>query len=85
MTLLQRSRVAELEARMAEASKLQTHFPLTQAVICAECEAVFQEGSDRCPCCTGGTFIFLTRWIESGQLRREIDETRQRNLRREED
>ena len=71
------TRTSQLEEQLRQASKVNSHFPLTQAVMCLNCETVFQEGTtDSCPRCTGGTWVYLSSWIPSVRLREEIDDLR---------
>lgn len=54
----------------------KTHFSLLDAVLCVECEAVFESGPDRCPSCMCGTFFYISSVLKTNQLREEIDEAR---------
>ena len=40
------------------------HFPLTEAAVCNQCEAVFNLKERTCPACGSGNVMAIARWLK---------------------
>ncbi len=48
--------------------QLETHFPLSKALLCSDCDAVYQSPSGVCPSCTCKHPIALIRVLDDRQM-----------------
>jgi hypothetical protein len=69
-------RIADAICRAGKASldqqRLALHLPLNRAMLCIDCDSVFEYGPQHCPACARGAVVPLATYVE-GMSRRRIE------------